>query len=1413
MPSLKSIQRSVALSILGAILVVFFCFYKPILHFGMGAAARLILHRQVQCELAYHSIEWKLGRILFSDVILFDLTGQKSAFHLHAEKMDLSLDWSHFPKKLKGHLTVSRPHISFFEQREWNDQKPGWFELTVSAKDGMIEWAGIERARFSYDRFSADQLGRMELNWGDSGLSVEGVREGDFLRVDAKIKQLDVDLLKRLVQFYLPTAWNEIDIQQGMLDGWLHLVSEKGSLKSGSAHLEAAHASFQLADCKVANLDGTLDWDGSLEICAAKGLLRDLIPSVCDGRFRGDCSHLDIHFPLASIEDLNGNFTYNPGMGGKWNFQGIAKTCEKSFSFAWGGRGYFHSQIANWIESQLQVGPTTLFVRGMEESLKRIWSGNCKDLHPEETAFLQGIASLFVPEVLSWNFLNGAFQAEGDLILSGSGIERWNVSRLKAENIELYQDEWQVGWKNLEGKISSNGGEIAISGGSFQIPLPENKVLEASGWEGQGLWKEGVLAPSHFTGWIEGIQSGIELSGALNEWKAKAEIAGKVAGALCLKGNWDSHTLGFSIEKGDLEGVQFSGEGWINKTRSFFLQVDHFHGDIDSISKFWKNGSLTGKIASLKRGFIIDGDFDAWDWSLEAVVEKGCAFGGYNVRLENIHFEIDASPLEFSCYGVEGVLSLPQGKIPFNSPSFRKIEGEWVFDFRLESNTWDLLRLAGHSNGRDVVFDPKRSQMLGSPLHVSLCKLDPNGQIANLEVGLEIPWKSILAASPFFQNFGAMPKVPLDGAAKIQFLYSQEGGCEVNAQGIDLRMQNEPFAFGIKAFEKKGEWSIEHLQLGELDVACSFRKEDESYRIYNGLGKWKKGFEAHFAGRIHPSTRCELKFEKMRIDLEPAGFVTEKMGVPLKGLQGILEGEGHFIYDQGIETDLDFTASQLRAGAIALENKGPLHFYYSSEKGMIFSGIDLQATKPDSDLPWVDCKVELLQYDAIKSLWMMSRSHIHLPADFFTFLPNPPAILKSIDLQNDLDFIADLNWAADFTSFTCSMKEGFIPFQGSVRHLHDLNLFLSDDKCEAAFHYLHQGHLLEVRLNIDSDPQLQGRLTLSDEELPEGLRPLTVDWECRENNQFYIHAIEGVFGGVEASFHAEDPDTNTLIGSARVNFALLSELLPPSVAEVFSELEMGKGYELKGRLAIDKNGPTFKGLLSGKQLELFGYQLRTLLGQVDLGPDQMRIYNVKISDMACILKIDEILLEGKDDKPWTIDMPLLSILELRPSLLQKVGEEAGSISPLVVRDFSLKNFKGLLEDGKTYTAKGELHFINSYKREPTVFDFPADLLSRIVGLDLELFIPVCGTLTYELKDGFFRLLELKDAFSESSRSEFFLVKEGSSPVMDLDGNLKVLVTMKQFVLFKLTEAFLISIDGKLNDPQFHLQKKKRFLGM
>src|SRR5690606_3782065 len=114
---------------------------------------------------------------------------------------------------------------------------------------------------------------------------------------------------------------------------------------------------------------------------------------------------------------------------------------------------------------------------------------------------------------------------------------------------------------------------------------------------------------------------------------------------------------------------------------------------------------------------------------------------------------------------------------------------------------------------------------------------------------------------------------------------------------------------------------------------------------------------------------------------------------------------------------------------------------------------------------------------------------------------------------------------------------------------------------------------------------------------------------------------------------------------------------------------------------------------------------------------------------------------------WRLSIPSIAIAELRPSLLQKWGEKLGPMTPLVVRNLSLRGLEGELEKSHTWTAVGDLKFINSFKREYTLADIPSDVLSRIFGLDLELLIPVRGQCKFALEGGLFRLKELEQAYS------------------------------------------------------------------
>lgn len=1111
----------------------------------IGAAVRLAIYRQTDCEMAYRSIHWEKGELVFSDLVLFD-----PRFHAHMGKAAIRLDWSSFPKKLKGHIAIDSPHVSMVKKRSIPERNESWFDFTFSVSRGTVEWDGL--AHFSLHQ------NVLAFDWDDSSAVLtfsDGEIEGD-------LKQFKAKLLK--------SFWPSGEIIDGRLTGRIQVGRDQ---------------TLMAANLKV--------------------------------------EQMEIALPLGSIEHVDGTLSYHAALGAKWELRGLGFAQARQFPFVSEGKGFFKS---GWIESTIQFDEALCKVSG-----QGAWKIECRHLQSAQGTLLQTCAGSFFPVINSWHFARGSVDGEANF-----SSDSWSVS-FTGTDLTIQKGEQEFSCKSAKGYLSQDGGDVTLVGDPFDLHVA-------------GIW---------------------------TDWKAEARIFNS---HFSMKGSWNGERFPIRIENGTLDDFRFSGRGWIDPNFDF--------------------------------SFCLDGSAQVF-----------------------------------------------QKQIPFYCPNLSKRGSDWAFDFRFARKTWDILRLTGASNGKEVVFDPK-SHLLGSPLHFTPCAL------GEIDVALRLPWKSALAAELLLKEWGLdMGKIPFSGDTNVRFQYKNSHP-EVTANSS---------SFQFHAVQMAEEWRIDLVS--DLVLTASLQNDGKA----KGKASWKQDFEAEFDGKISPDFQCEFSLSKVRADLAQVHWTK---------MEGILEGQGHVVYKRGLEADLDFHVSALKINSQPLENEGPVHLYYSSSKGVLLHGVNLHGL--------LDCDVELLEFDAHASHWIFHNAQVHLPGSLLTH-----PFLQFLDREHDLNFHADLDFASDFSTFACTMREGMIPFLGAPRRIEDLQLFWENCndsapkfKCKAALHYLDQLH----RISFTIDDQVEGRLIVGEEECP-----LTIDWSYKD--ALSVQSIEGSFGGVEAAFHAESP--NALIGSARVNFTVLSQFLPPSVADVFEEIKMGTGYELKGRLKFEKNLPYFQGILAGKQLELFGYQFRTLLAQVELGPEQVHIYDVKISDTAGMMKIDDLLIEGHGAEPWSISVPQITIIDMRPSLLQKPGEAAGPISPLVVRHLTLTDFKGVLDEGKTYTAKGKLRFINSYKREETVFDLPVNVLSRIVGIDLELLIPVCGDLEFELKEGYFTLTELTDAFSEGKRSQFFL-EMNPPPRMDLDGNLAIFVKMKQFVLLKITESFLINIEGQLNDPEFHLQKRRFF---
>ena len=1022
------------------------------------------------------------------------------------------------------------------------------------------------------------------------------------------------------------------------------------------------------------------------------------------------------------------------------------------------------------------------------------WKGNSLE---KIRLFLDGASARSLSSEITNIGSNLTYQAGLGIKLSGNGVARrdslefgvewegrsflqkWVDAKIQFGNAVgsiQYENEWLFEWENVADQ------EIAILQGFAANLLPSIRD-----WS----WQSGTIEGKTT---LQKIIS-IELDDVLLETPL-FDFATK--NGSYKNGDWEVNEFRIAIEDtlfqgsgawhseiqgraaafvGEIAGIRFAGTGEIDG-KSWALSIPRFEGEIPPC--LWPG--VHGKIGAVDEGFSAKGSWDHLDsWHIYCKVAEGIA--SYNTEtVSNFECTLIANPDSIDILSAKGQLSTPIGEYiysaPFFAPRIQWKEQKALFDLRLREGATDFLRLKGTKEGENFTLDSVYSHFFGEPIALKN-GIWKEGAFTLVDVEADLNWTLV---EPYLRRLG------LDFSKYVPQLKKAHFAGKIEDQKISFSLQTDQGTIRIE--KKRDLWNSE-LLIGQTNGYCTLEYKDGLFRANTGrvLGP---GVSFDFEGTMNRKLEGDLIIKKISADLKH---------VPTLALEGNIEGQAQISFTkEELQSDLDLVLKEASYDGFSFENATPLHLYYSSLQGTRIKGIDCRIQKQDLE---AHAKIDLLKFEKQQNQWSVQKVKTHIPADFF----NTPIF----DSGLYLDCLADLSFSADLSEWNCTVKEALIPLGGSLRHIKDLHLRNGEDSLfsEALIQYKTKWAKLSLDMTLASS--LRGRLYLSEPEKKEP--PLSIDWTYEKKSGLSILSIEGAFAGLDASFHAFE--RGKLIGSTRVDFKRLSDWLPNEVARGFDELKLGKGYELKGNLQIDPYHPSqlsFQGLCCGKQVELAGFQFRTLMARADLSPNFYRIYDVKVSDSAGILKIDDIQMKQENELPWTIAIPKFTIEELRPSLLVKPGETPGPVSPLVIRQFKMEGFHGLLDDGNTWVASGQLSFINSYKREETVFDLPANVLGRIVGLDLDLLIPVKGELIFDLHDGYFNLNELKGAYSEGRRSEFFLVQtESNWPRVDLDGNLEILVKMKQFVLFSLTEAFMISIDGKLNDPHFSLQKKKRFL--
>lgn len=1057
--------------------------------------------------------------------------------------------------------------------------------------------------------------------------------------------------------------------------------------------------------------------------------------------------------------------------------------------------------------------------------------------------------------LLSLQMQNQPEELHLDLVLKK--MEHWEIAgSAQIENDKFLLDEWDffLSWQGrypegwATGKkiqldrfpITFRGEEISCKGrGDLEAKFSDSHVKLS--FSGRDLklassifsWNFPDIRKETFSFDYDLSKKICDLSFTFQNAKGKLATLGLDFEDIQGKFSMHNDLLTLQIEKMRSEGLKMGGEIMIDiENESLILCSNYLEGSIDSGKKFFRHFKksffttlpMNGNLRSTADGFYFSMEKEEEPlWGLTLILEEGTMALGPVSKLHDFQgiLHWDSTDTSLHMYDAIGMFSLKEEKYILSFPLFEmKDEKTCEFDLRLSRPSWDVLCLKGSFVAEEAGEDhanltfsfTKDCSFFGAPLEIPTLVTFDLEDVKKIELNTHCSLPSLLFCSEFINKMGNLfPEIPqFEGGTKGEMDLSLSYGFEdsfVELKGKEVQLFGKDVQkMGLAARFQSGSLLVDSCFFDDLSVSFSLEND---YKLTNIHAKWKDALYLAGKAQYLGEKKFDCSLQSFSLELkEIEEFQNEFF--PISPLAGSVSGNGHLSlhWEEGRpkwEADLDIQVKDLKYREFPITNLEQMHLFHSSETGLMALGMHF-----DIDAKTV-CKIGLLSQEKSTDKWIVSDFSLDLPQNITGFvksfgldLPQFLTSLSSAHLQGNAAFASDLSSIEIFLpelSLPTIEYERLSYLTKKMDHLNKVSLYYTKNHLllSAFFPEINEKFQGILSFNTSSD---FGKLFLLEEN--QSSFPLTLYWNWDEKG-FKVNQIEGEFSGIDASFYTGEE--GSLKGGVRIDFSKACRLFPESISTHLSKYKLGDGYELKGTFSWPPD--RFQGLFLGKNFEAFGCQLKTFLGELDFSSEHLTLKDFRISDAALTLSMPSFKIKKDKGDTFKAFMPHLEIEELRPSLLKRVGEKPKEVEPFVIRKLILDDVRGNIDNAKSFSGKGNFNFINSFKREYTVFDVPSDVLGRLFGLDLELLVPVQGVMEYILKDGKLQFTALKNCYSENKRSKFFLLDK-ETPYLDLDGNINLNIKMKQYVLFKFTEQFILSIGGSLADPTFQLKRKKSF---
>lgn len=835
------------------------------------------------------------------------------------------------------------------------------------------------------------------------------------------------------------------------------------------------------------------------------------------------------------------------------------------------------------------------------------------------------------------------------------------------------------------------------------------------------------------------------------------------------------HNDQISLEElhAECERVAFSGRAHLSlqgQNADLILQLHSFSADIADFQHLLQHLQLLpsniarvkGRILSQDEGFTLctrlGSPTSPIAWCFKGQLKEGYAAFPSNVQLTDLScsIEADSHAQNFAFTQGQGSVVLADGSIyALHLPQaiFRKERG-WhgEFDLNLSQNDREAVSLGGRidsDQNEEIVLrvDPLRSHVFQSKILNGSLSWDKNGTLLVCDGRLSIPGHAVPAQLKFLKQCGLLTVDPLlfncEGEIILSLHFKEIFSFE--AESKRLFFQGKPYQNCRIQGEKHGaEWRIKNCTFNDLLLKAHLLFEN--HKVLVSFFEMKTGAAWVQGDGVYDEGRQRLVATAHAYQVDLAKLTANAIG------KGLAKGRGRAVFDwttKSIEGEASLEVQQEASKSSIVISEKNVIFTFSPSKGLHVKRAELffpsQEMHLRCDRIWVDPLMQTM-------------------------------VVKKADIQMQRSLFASHSWEVKELTFSREPEGWSLSGQSAFQ---ERPLFLQ-------LRALSTENLLS--LQIKENPNHEGVKLFGRVSGKQGLQ---------------LHSVRGKVAGLDVDLKQLKSPARILSGSVKMDIRHLALFFPQGARASTTLFKLGKGFELVGDFAFPQDGdPEFRGALCGRDFECLGFVFDNLHAQAEISLNRATLKQLSIKDAGGQLHLQLLKLDKLPTGEWYCTAPLVQVQELCPSLLTRDNGKPQEVKPLVIRRLSLSDLRGQLGMPMSFRAKGHLNFTNAFKKESSLFDQPFQFIKNL-GLDPDLLIPVYGEIDLELKGAKFCITQLKNAYSEARRSEFYLSEERTS-FIDLQGNVYVDIKMKQNVALKLVEPFILKVRGTIEKPRLSL---------